>query len=185
MAQQTSTRMILNYIRRGLEYEVRTEYFSTIANNTNAPANVWLKGTPIDLTQPFTVTYSPYGHFTDTDPLTADQYAVNTSSGKLELFLRTIVSGRGVKVTYTSGYPEIMEEDGVTGTGVLDVPQWLRMAAANQAAFIYKSVIEGTAGQNEKLSGAEKIALNILTLGTLQPSIKASVSSLRKVMVGR
>ncbi len=184
MAQITATQMINNYIRRSLSYQVHTEFAGTVTSNNNSPSNVWLKGTPIDLTQPFTVTYSGTGNFDGVDPLSHNNWHVDVNSGKLELFIGTRRGGRTVMVTYTSGYGEIIDEDTNEGTGVLDVPKWIRLAAISQAVYIYEALVEGTLGQNEKLQGAEKIATHMLTIGTLQPAIKATMATLRKIMVG-
>ena len=142
-----------------------------------------LSGTMID-PDSIELRYDPSGRFEASSIAAADQYSFEPSTNELVIFLPTIASPRGLKITYSSGY-EVEVEAGVADANwkvVKDIPFDLQQGCVLQALVLWHRTSENTIGLDSDQNTKSKAKFT--PAKGLDPDVVVLVAKYRKISMG-
>lgn len=177
-----ATALIRRYTRRDWETASRTQVFDSkdinIAYGTGRNvASFTLREKPLSSVSE--VVYHTGGQFSDANPLDSSKYTVDTDQNRVLIYPYIMSSNRAsLRITYTAGY----EVDG-TDSDLLLVDDHLRMAAAIQAAFSFRRVINENTGNKSKGDKKGAATVSITSSGLITEAL-ALIKSEARILVG-
>lgn len=128
--------------------------------------------------------YDASGRFGDGSTVAADQYSYEPATNELVIFLPTIASPRGFKITYTAGRA-LEAESGVTDTEwkvVSDTPFDLQQACVLQALVLWHRTAENTIGLDADQNSKSKA--KFAPSKGLDPDVVALIAKYRQIATG-
>lgn len=181
-----ATSLVRAYTRRDWEYRTHTDLFGTVDIDRslgvgNGLLRLYLKERFIDANVPIGIAYSEGGLFDlPSSIIASDQYAFDAENGYVS-FYSTLMqnSAYSVRVVYSAGFkPSSADPE------ILDAHPSIAMPTAQQAAFMFRRMLDQESGKGNKSNSKGSASFNIKSsglIGEVQSQLKGYV----RLLVGR
>jgi hypothetical protein len=173
--RKSVTALFNQYTRRNLEYsDIVIEQHDSIATRLNQPFYVYLGKKRV---VPGTLTATYLGQVV--------QPAVDHENGKLTFLGPSRYIPYGITVSYSGGFPPVMEADPADATkfiaqDYMDCPEELRLGAIKQSKWMLDGILNQGDGKKEQPQGRGMVPKQTTVQGLI-PEVARMLDNYRKV----